>query len=97
MVEPVLANDRFHVGGRRGAPEVVPIARLLPPAMVQGARVLGLALRLAYKLSAGTPNLLQKASLSFEDGMLQLRAPLPPGESVERDLASLIKAIDTAG
>jgi hypothetical protein len=38
---------------------------------------------------------LRDAALQFEQGSLQLRAPsLLAGEQVERDLASLIKAVD---
>jgi exopolyphosphatase / guanosine-5'-triphosphate,3'-diphosphate pyrophosphatase len=85
----------YRYGGRRGAPEAVEIARLLPPAMARAARVLGLTLRLAYKLSGGTPSLLRKASLQLEQGKVQLRAPLLlTGESVERDLAALLRAVD---
>jgi exopolyphosphatase/guanosine-5'-triphosphate,3'-diphosphate pyrophosphatase len=85
----------YRYGGRRSAPEAAVMSGLLPAAMAHRARVLGLALRLAYKLSGGAPGILEDAALVFEQGSLQLRAPSSlSAEPVERDLASLIKAVD---
>ena len=86
----------YRYSGRRNAPEAIEVAGLLPAAMAHRARILGLALRLAYKLSGGAAGILQDASLVFEQGSLQLRAPscLTAAEPVERDLASLTRAVD---
>jgi exopolyphosphatase/guanosine-5'-triphosphate,3'-diphosphate pyrophosphatase len=86
----------FRYGGRRNTPEAVEITHLLRPDLAHRARVLGLALRLADKLSGGTVSLLKKAALEVDQGRVRLVAPpsLLAGESVERDLAALLKAID---
>jgi exopolyphosphatase/guanosine-5'-triphosphate,3'-diphosphate pyrophosphatase len=85
----------YRYGGRKSAPEAAVMAGLLPAAMAHRARILGLALRLAYKLSGGAASILQEAALQFEQGSLQLRAPASLiAEPVERDLASLAKAVD---
>lgn len=47
--------------------------RLLDAPSLRRAEILGLALRLAYVLCAGTPQLLEGTSLSREDGRLVLR------------------------
>jgi exopolyphosphatase / guanosine-5'-triphosphate,3'-diphosphate pyrophosphatase len=86
----------YRYGGRRSTPEAVEITQLLRPDLAHRARVLGLALRLADKLSGGTVSLLKKAALEVDQGRVRLVAPpsLLAGESVERDLAALLKAID---
>ncbi len=66
---------------------------LLDMASNQRAEVLGAALRLAYTLSAGTPDLLAGTALSISDGKLILdlreNAGVFAGESVIRRLARL--------
>jgi exopolyphosphatase/guanosine-5'-triphosphate,3'-diphosphate pyrophosphatase len=61
------------------------------------ARVLGLAVRLAYTLSAGTRELLHKTALELDEDALRLRLPgdgsVPQGEAVERRFAALAAAI----
>lgn len=61
------------------------------------ARVLGLALRLAFSLSGGTGEMLARARLSWSGGTLELRLPadgsLPPGETIERRLKALADAL----
>ena len=59
--------------------------------------VLGVALRLAYTLSAGTPDLLAGTSLSLRGGQLVLRlqedSGVFAGESVMRRLDRLAQAV----
>ncbi len=74
-----------------------PARTLLDVAGAHRAEVLGVALRLAYTLSAGTPDLLAGTSLAIEGGGLVLR--LDPacgvfsGESVLRRLDRLAQAM----
>jgi exopolyphosphatase/guanosine-5'-triphosphate,3'-diphosphate pyrophosphatase len=77
-------------------PSAVPVLSLLPPAEQRRARVTGLALRLAYTLSAGVPSLLEKVSLQNREERLCLDLPrdgsIPSGEIVERRLQALVQA-----
>ncbi len=61
------------------------------------ARVLGLALRLAFSLSGGTGAMLARARLDWSSGKLTLQVPadgsLPPGEAIERRLKALSEAL----
>ncbi len=72
---------------------------LLSPEAVQRATVLGCALRLAYTLSAGTPDLLAATRLDVS-GALALRLTLGSGvfagESVTRRLERLAQALGVA-
>jgi exopolyphosphatase/guanosine-5'-triphosphate,3'-diphosphate pyrophosphatase len=60
-------------------------------------RTVGLALRLAYALSAATPAILKQSSLGVADGRLTLRLPKGQdsllGEAVERRLQALATAL----
>ena len=86
----------YRYGGRRSTPEAAEITQFLSADLAHRARVLGLALWLAYKLSGGAANLLRRAALQVDQGGLRLLAPpsLLASEPVERALASLIKAVD---
>jgi exopolyphosphatase/guanosine-5'-triphosphate,3'-diphosphate pyrophosphatase len=86
----------FRYGGRRSMPQAVEITQFLRADLAHRARVLGLALRLADKLSGGTVSLLKQARLEVDQGTVRLLAPpaLLAGESVERDLAALLRAIN---
>jgi exopolyphosphatase/guanosine-5'-triphosphate,3'-diphosphate pyrophosphatase len=57
---------------------------------------LGLALRLAYRLSGGSRAVLQSTKLAFQPGELRLVLPgdgsIPLGETVERRFQALAKA-----
>jgi exopolyphosphatase / guanosine-5'-triphosphate,3'-diphosphate pyrophosphatase len=70
---------------------------LLDMASVQRAEVLGVALRLAYTLSGGTPDLLAGTSLGIEEGRLILdlneNAGVFAGESVIRRLGRVAAAL----
>lgn len=61
------------------------------------ARVLGLALRLAFSLSGGTGAMLARARLDWSGAKLTLLLPadgsLPPGEAIERRLKALGDAL----
>ena len=65
------------------------------------ARVLGLAIRLAFTLSAGTRDLLHKTGLTYEDGQLRLVLPddgsVPHGEAVDRRFNALLEAAEAKG
>ncbi|MBS0559214.1 MAG: Ppx/GppA family phosphatase [Proteobacteria bacterium] len=74
-----------------------PARLLLDVASAARAERLGVALRLAYTLSAGTPDLLAGTSLSIQGGRLVLRlhegAGVFAGESVVRRLDRLAQAV----
>lgn len=83
-------------GGRAEGTDVI-------HSLVQGrplarARLIGLALRLAYTLSAGAPLMLQASRLGVEKGRLILALPadgsMRIGEVVERRLQALAEAAD---
>lgn len=90
---------RHRYGGAESAEAASELATtMLGPAAARRARILGLALRLAYRLSAGSTALLEQAKLRVEDGSLILIAPpdLGPGGAVQRDLEKLARAADLA-
>jgi len=74
-----------------------PARLLLDVASANRAEVLGIALRLAYTLSAGTPDLLAGTALSLRGGQLVLRlqedSGVFAGESVMRRLDRLAQAV----
>ena len=75
-----------------GASYLATARALLDAAAIARAELLGTALRLAYTLSAGTPDLLAAASLRLEPGRVVLRlagAGVFAGEGVERRLTRL--------
>jgi exopolyphosphatase/guanosine-5'-triphosphate,3'-diphosphate pyrophosphatase len=69
--------------------------QLLDPVAMQRAEVLGHALRLAYMISAGTPDLLTGTSLLPEMSRLVLRMPQggDVGDSMGRRLERLAQAL----
>ncbi len=78
-------------------PFLQPARRLLEIPAFRRAEVLGLALRLAYSLCAGVPDLLAGTSLAVQDGRLVLRLAgergTINGESVGRRLDRLAQAV----
>ena len=74
---------------------------MLDPAAARRAEILGVALRLAYTLSAGTPDLLARTALVRADGRLELRlaegSGVFTGESVTRRLDRLAEILGQGG
>ena len=83
--------------GRADGPVTRPAWQLLDENGLRQAHVLGLALRLAYTLSAGTPEILRAVRLGLDKGTVHLTVPARQrhmiGEAVERRLDALARAI----
>lgn len=78
--------------GEPDAPYLATARALLDAASIARAELLGMALRLAYTLSAGTPDLLAGAEVRLEPGRVVLRLDGPgvfAGEGVQRRLDRL--------
>ncbi|MGB0631499.1 MAG: hypothetical protein ACPGRZ_12480, partial [Alphaproteobacteria bacterium] len=79
-----------------GGPEDEIVARyrpLLSKRAVRRAEVLGLSLRLAYRISSGNPALLVQSALSDDDGKLTVMLP-PNGAAPDEDrISSTIKRL----
>ena len=79
------------------APFLWPVRRMLDLITAKSAEILGMALRLAYTLSAGTPDLLAGTGLRVHGGKLVLRleedSGVFAGESVIRRLTRLAQAL----
>jgi exopolyphosphatase/guanosine-5'-triphosphate,3'-diphosphate pyrophosphatase len=77
---------------------LAPVRRLLDPVAAKRAEILGMALRLAYTLSAGTPDLLAGTRLRVEGRRLLLSLDedtgVFAGEAVVRRLTRLAQALD---
>ena len=88
-------------GGSTKDSEVAAAYDLLSSEGRDQARVLGLAVRLAYAVAAGVPSLLDRTALLRRDGKLVLRLPadgsVPPGTAIERRFAALSDAADIEG
>ena len=69
---------------------------LLSKRAIRRAEVLGLALRLAYRISGGSPNLLMQSSLSIKDDRLSVM--LPPNGAAPKNsrIISTIKSLCAA-
>jgi exopolyphosphatase/guanosine-5'-triphosphate,3'-diphosphate pyrophosphatase len=80
------------------APFLTAVRGLLDPLTAKRAEILGMALRLAYTLSAGTPDLLANTSLRIEGRFLTLRlaedSGVFAGESVVRRLTRLAQSLE---
>jgi exopolyphosphatase/guanosine-5'-triphosphate,3'-diphosphate pyrophosphatase len=85
-------------GGEPDAPVAKPVVSLLRSRSVRRARLVGMALRLAYTVSAGAPSLLATTGLQVADGGLWLDlsgdGSVPVGEVVERRFAAVAEAAD---
>lgn len=104
---PFLAADHreraflaLTVAWRYGGTEAIAGFRvLLSPEEADRARVLGLALRLAYTLSAGTVEALRNCHLHWSADRLRLNlpehGPVPSGNVVERRFAQLVDAVES--
>ena len=77
------------------------IKLVLDEATAGRAKILGLALRLAYTLSAGTVQVLRDSGLIRQNGNFELHLPqdgsVPSGNVVERRFAQLTEALGEAG
>jgi len=91
---------RARYGGAAKGREVAPFLNLLEPRAAHRARVLGLALRLAYRVSGATAPVLKRSALAYDKtvGALRLSLPsdgsAPGGEAVRRRFDELAKALD---
>ncbi|MHA1600664.1 MAG: Ppx/GppA phosphatase family protein [Alphaproteobacteria bacterium] len=94
----VAVHARY--GGSATGKEVKPYLDLLEPNMANNARVLGLAMRLAYRVSGATEAVLKRSALAYDGtaGKLRLILPsdgsAPGGEAVQRRFDDLAKALD---
>ncbi len=83
-------------GGGLADQEVAAYLRLLPAAEAHRARVLGLALRLAFQLSGATAGILRRCTLKVDGETPSLVLPedgsVPDGEAVQRHLGALLEA-----
>jgi exopolyphosphatase/guanosine-5'-triphosphate,3'-diphosphate pyrophosphatase len=83
--------------GRADGAVTRPAWQLLDEHALRQAHVLGLALRLAYTLSAGTTSILRAVRLELDRGSVRLSAPpalrAMLGEAVERRLEALARAV----
>ena len=86
-------------GGPVDDPVKEPARQLLDERSAQEARTLGLTLRLAYTLCAGTIELLSEVDLSRSGGGLVLEVPsesnLFVGETVQRRLDAVARSLNT--
>jgi exopolyphosphatase/guanosine-5'-triphosphate,3'-diphosphate pyrophosphatase len=86
-------------GGAVEDPVKEPACHLLDDRSAQEARTLGLTLRLAYTLCAGTIELLSEVHLSRTGGGLVLEVPaesnLFVGETVQRRLDAVARSLNT--
>ncbi|HSR72290.1 MAG TPA: Ppx/GppA family phosphatase, partial [Kiloniellales bacterium] len=84
-------------GGALKASAVKPYLHLLDDEQVQSPRVLGLAQRLAYRVSGATRAVLARCELSYDGTTLRLRLPddgsAPGGEAVERRFQALAETL----
>ena len=88
-------------GGPVKSPEVETVLALLSSKARGRARVLGLAIRLAYAVAAGVPALLESTALVRRGERLLLKLPadgsVPPGTAVERRFDALRDAAECEG
>lgn len=85
-------------GGNRNASILHYTRQLLSEERVRMADALGRALRLAYTLSGGDPQMLEVTALKREEDCLVLQIPadaaVPPGQMIEKRLSSLASALN---
>jgi exopolyphosphatase/guanosine-5'-triphosphate,3'-diphosphate pyrophosphatase len=81
-------------GSTKQAPEAEAIQSIIPSRLARRARVLGLALRIAYRISGGSGQLLEDARLEVEGTELRLRLPaeLDTADGIAGELTGLAKA-----
>jgi len=87
-------------GGSATGSEIAPYQGLIEPDAAHSARVLGLAMRLAYRVSGATGTVLKRSSLVYDGGagILRLMLPgdgsAPGGEAVHRRFSALAEALN---
>ena len=85
-------------GGNADASEMQPVRALLSEDAKRRATVMGLALRLAYSLSGGTPELMRRTGLTLTKDAVTLMLPngngVMLGEAVQRRLEALGRALN---
>ncbi len=83
-------------GGDPAEPEVQPVYRLMSKRNLRRGEIVGQALGLAFRVSGGAGNILERSRLRVEDGRLHLDLPddgsSPLNETVERDFDALVAA-----
>lgn len=83
-------------GGDPGAPEAAPARRLMSPRRRHQARVIGEAMRLAFRVSGGAGSVLDRSALIVDGDLLSLRLPddgsSPFDDSVARPFEALAAA-----
>lgn len=94
----LMAQALYTSFGGSGELPMPGVTGLCPPEAIRRARIWGLAIRLAHRLSAGVAEPLEHSSLSLEDDRLVLWLPEGEaasfGETVERRLKSLANALE---
>lgn len=86
-------------GGAAEGGDVAPYLALLKPETARQARILGLALRLAYRVSGATGTVLRRSALAYDVAAKTLRLRLPDdgsapgGEAVLRRFDALAQAL----
>ena len=94
----VTVHARY--GGGAVGREIAPYLSLLEPDLARRARILGLALRLAYRVSGATGTVLKRSALEYDGDASTLRLILPSdgsapgGEAVQRRFNALAEALD---
>jgi len=88
-------------GGRPEDSEVAALVGLLSEQEIEAAKILGLAFRLAYRLSGATIELLKRTKLERRSGRLKLILPADgsvlSGEIVEKSVEALVEVVGLKG
>ena len=83
----------YRYGGVSSTKEAVPLINILPPRLRLWAEIQGRAMQLAYRFSGGVADSIRRASLTNQDGCLQLTLPrdhaVANGDTVERRMSAL--------
>ncbi len=95
----LAATIYIRYGGTLAGREIAPYIGMLEPDAERRVRILGLALRLAYRVSGATGAVLKRSALIYDAaaGALRLRLPddgsAPGGEAVQRRFNTLAEAL----
>lgn len=87
--------------GKAADPVLEPALKLLSPAQIRRAQILGRAILVGYRLSGSVPEILDDASLAIDADAVRLRVAnedcAPDSEAVRYRLGQLAKAVGVAG